>query len=129
LKPNPDGSVDLYIQKDSPGTDKEANWLPAPAGDFILMLRMYGRARRTHRSSMGRGRSAGEEGRLISLLLWVDRTIGLMPNAGPRRSRWPAIFPWLFGPRRVATAFAMLSTARTSSMLDRLSPTGYLELS
>ena len=33
--------VDLYIQKDSPGTDKESNWLPAPAGDFILMLRMY----------------------------------------------------------------------------------------
>ena len=41
LKANPDGSVDLYIQKDSPGKDKEANWLPAPAGKFILMLRMY----------------------------------------------------------------------------------------
>jgi hypothetical protein len=41
LKPNPDGSVDLYIQKDSPGPDKESNWLPAPAGKFILMLRMY----------------------------------------------------------------------------------------
>ncbi|HEX2887819.1 DUF1254 domain-containing protein [Vineibacter terrae] len=41
LKANPDGSVDLYIQKDSPGADKEANWLPAPAGKFILMLRMY----------------------------------------------------------------------------------------
>lgn len=41
LKPNPDGSVDLYIQKDSPGADKESNWLPAPAGKFILMLRMY----------------------------------------------------------------------------------------
>ena len=41
LKSNPDGSVDLYIQKDSPGADKEANWLPAPAGKFILMLRMY----------------------------------------------------------------------------------------
>jgi hypothetical protein len=41
LKSNPDGSIDLYIQKDSPGTDKEANWLPAPAGKFILMLRMY----------------------------------------------------------------------------------------
>jgi hypothetical protein len=40
-KPNPDGSVDLYIQKDTPGADKEANWLPAPAGKFILMLRMY----------------------------------------------------------------------------------------
>ena len=41
LKTNPDGSTDLYIQKDSPGKDKEANWLPAPPGDFILMLRMY----------------------------------------------------------------------------------------
>ena len=41
LKPNPDGSVDLCIQKDSPGADWESNWLPAPAGKFILMLRMY----------------------------------------------------------------------------------------
>jgi hypothetical protein len=41
LKSNPDGSVDLYIQNESPGKDKESNWLPAPAGDFILMLRMY----------------------------------------------------------------------------------------
>src|SRR5262245_61276172 len=38
---NPDGSVDLLIQHDSPGKDKEANWLPAPAGQFVLMLRMY----------------------------------------------------------------------------------------
>ena len=41
LKANPDGSVDLYIQKDSPGADKEPNWLPAPAGKFILMMRLY----------------------------------------------------------------------------------------
>ena len=41
LKTNPDGSTDLYIQKDSPGPDKESNWLPAPAGPFVLMLRMY----------------------------------------------------------------------------------------
>src|SRR5262249_18593162 len=41
LKSNPDGSTDLYIQKDSPGADKESNWLPAPAGKFVLMLRMY----------------------------------------------------------------------------------------
>ncbi len=41
LKSNADGSVDLYIQNQSPGADKESNWLPAPAGKFILMLRMY----------------------------------------------------------------------------------------
>jgi hypothetical protein len=41
LKANPDGSVDLYIQKDSPGPDKESNWLPAPDGKFQLMLRLY----------------------------------------------------------------------------------------
>ncbi|MFA5111441.1 MAG: DUF1254 domain-containing protein [Desulfobaccales bacterium] len=38
---NRDGSLDLYIQKDSPGTDKESNWLPAPADKFELMLRFY----------------------------------------------------------------------------------------
>jgi hypothetical protein len=41
LVKNPDGSVDLYIQHESPGGAKEANWLPAPAGRFILMMRMY----------------------------------------------------------------------------------------
>jgi hypothetical protein len=41
LKTNADGSIDIHIQKDSPGADKEANWLPAPAGKFILMMRLY----------------------------------------------------------------------------------------
>ncbi len=41
LKPNADGSITLYFQKDSPGADKESNWLPAPEGEFIPMLRMY----------------------------------------------------------------------------------------
>jgi hypothetical protein len=42
LKTNPDGSKDLYIQKQSPGAENEANWLRAPSGKFVLMLRMYG---------------------------------------------------------------------------------------
>jgi hypothetical protein len=41
LKNNTDGSLDIYIQNASPGADKEANWLPAPSGDFSLNLRLY----------------------------------------------------------------------------------------
>jgi hypothetical protein len=38
---NPDGSVDLYLQANSPGGAKQANWLPAPKAKFIPMLRLY----------------------------------------------------------------------------------------
>jgi hypothetical protein len=38
---NHDGSVDLYLESDSPGKAKEANWLPAPKGKFGVMLRLY----------------------------------------------------------------------------------------
>ena len=42
LKHNDDGSLDIYIQAASPGEDKEANWLPAPAkGPFNLTVRIY----------------------------------------------------------------------------------------
>jgi hypothetical protein len=41
LKADPDGTVELLIQASSPGPDKEANWLPAPNGPFVLMLRFY----------------------------------------------------------------------------------------
>lgn len=36
-----DGSLRLYLQHESPGRDKESNWLPAPAGNFQIMLRLY----------------------------------------------------------------------------------------
>jgi hypothetical protein len=42
LKTNSDGSTTLYFQAESPGKDKESNWLPAPKGEFIPMIRMYG---------------------------------------------------------------------------------------
>lgn len=41
LKVNMDGSIDMYLQKDNPGPEKEANWLPAADGRFVLMLRVY----------------------------------------------------------------------------------------
>lgn len=41
LTRNSDGSIDLYIQHESPGKLKEANWLPAPEGNFNVTLRMY----------------------------------------------------------------------------------------
>ncbi len=41
VKFNADGSLDIYVQKEPPGKDKEANWLPAPDGPFQLIFRMY----------------------------------------------------------------------------------------
>jgi len=41
MKKNADGSLTIYIQKDSPGAAKEANWLPAPDGPIYLVMRLY----------------------------------------------------------------------------------------
>jgi hypothetical protein len=42
LKADPDGGLTIYVQSDTPGADKESNWLPAPkAADFSLFVRAY----------------------------------------------------------------------------------------
>ena len=41
MKPDADGGLTIYVQKDMPGADKESNWLPAPDGQFFLVLRTY----------------------------------------------------------------------------------------
>ena len=41
LKKNADGSLTIYMQKGSPGTDKESNWLPAPDGPIYVVMRIY----------------------------------------------------------------------------------------
>jgi len=41
MRKNPDGSLTMYIQKDSPGKSKEANWLPAPDGPIYMVMRLY----------------------------------------------------------------------------------------
>ncbi len=40
LKRDTDGGLTLYIQRESPGKDKESNWLPAPSGPFMAVLRL-----------------------------------------------------------------------------------------
>jgi hypothetical protein len=41
MKKNADGSVTIYVQHESPGKDKESNWLPAPAGPVYVVMRLY----------------------------------------------------------------------------------------
>ena len=62
MKKNADGSLTLYIQKDSPGKDEESNWLPAPNGPIYLVMRLnwpkteppsYPPARRRHLEAAG----------------------------------------------------------------------------
>jgi hypothetical protein len=41
LKRDADGGLTIYVQKDKPADDKVSNWLPAPAGPFMVVARLY----------------------------------------------------------------------------------------
>ena len=41
LKRDPDGGLTIFVQSESPGEDKESNWLPSPNAPFIIVLRLY----------------------------------------------------------------------------------------
>jgi len=41
FKKDADGGLTLLIQNESPGKDKESNWLPAPKGPFVMAMRLY----------------------------------------------------------------------------------------
>jgi hypothetical protein len=41
MKLSADGSLTIYLQKDSPGKEKESNWLPAPNGPMLIAMRLY----------------------------------------------------------------------------------------
>ena len=41
MKSDADGGLTIFVQKDSPGPDKESNWLPAPDGQFFMIMRTY----------------------------------------------------------------------------------------
>jgi len=41
LKKDADGGLTVYVQHDSPGKDKESNWIPAPEGPFLMVMRLY----------------------------------------------------------------------------------------
>ena len=89
FKTNADGSVDLYIQHDSPGKDKEQNWLPAPSDAFVLMMRLYWPKRKGAVDSRRHVEAArGEGGFVTSYAFIYART--LWGNPGVRASAWPA---------------------------------------
>ncbi len=41
MTPDKDGSLTIYVKKDPPAADKQANWLPSPDGQFFLIPRTY----------------------------------------------------------------------------------------
>ena len=76
LKYGKDGSLTIYVQKDSPGPGKEANWLPAPAGKFNFLARYYG------------PRQAIKDGTYKLPALYREVEIGFLKEQGKLPKNW-----------------------------------------
>ena len=101
---NADGSLTLYFQNESPGKDKEANWLPAPKGDFIPMLRMYWPKETVALDPQRHMEAAGGgQGQLTRSAGASAPALRLLPVAACRAEDQAAVDP-LVGGRQVAAA-------------------------
>ncbi len=79
LKADADGSVTIHLQRESPGKERESNWLPTPSGPFYIILRAYapGKAMIEALEDPKAYLAAGGE----------SREIVAVPRRDPRRSR------------------------------------------
>ena len=85
LKKNADGSLTLYIQKDSPGKEKESNWLPAPDGPIYVVMRLYWPKEEALRGSGSRRPCSGSSETLVKCLYpWSN-----MPLLSYCVRQWP----------------------------------------
>ncbi len=81
FKRDADGGLTLYIQNESPGKDKESNWLPAPKGWFMVVMRLYWpKEEALERQMDGAATAAGQVAR------WVDPERGVRRTCRSRRS-------------------------------------------
>ncbi|MGC1891455.1 MAG: DUF1214 domain-containing protein [Stellaceae bacterium] len=78
---DPDGSLDLYFQNESPGADKEANWLPAPKGPFNLTMRLY--APKSDALTGKMEPAAGDEGRRAHAIAGAITVLVARPRLQP----------------------------------------------
>jgi len=95
------GSVTIYLQYDSPGSEKESNWLPAPTGKFRPILRAYQPVKRSSPTSTSPLWLAGRADRRRSSVV-VTRNAATRGRGGvPDRPsvRQSCTLPWHLAPR------------------------------
>ena len=87
MKPNADGSFDIYLQSESPGADKESNWLPTPAQPFSLHARLYSPRKAAIDGTWGYApRREGEVSKCADVRKSEKRPISILSTMTPVRT-------------------------------------------